>query len=323
MKKRFIMFMSLIMVFASCLGFSEEASANDSNHDILEQVAQDLICKSTMVNVDGILVTSYTNIDQYVEYIHNNYEEITDYEIALYIRKYTKQIYEGLSEAEILEILLLDNITTSVEYVTVDSLGNVSNMRTGIRPYWIDSSQTIEITTSYSYRKTVGSEKYYKIWASATWLDKPMVAIKDVFGLGTAGTFDSNYTVKASVYQTLQCLNGCSNKTYDNRSVQAHNEVDDDLKMLYTGGFPHIEYVPANAVCSYCLRNIKCTYLSAYIEYGMITNQSVSIQAGYGHSIVSCNASISFGVNGKPSITPTVSTKCVPYVALPVTVVYS
>ena len=320
-KNILIIMLSLFILFVSVTPVN--AMENFSNGEIMNQVAEETIQKTQSVNENGLIVVTYTNLDQFIECIHENYEDITDYEIALYIRQYTKQIYEGLSEAEIVEILLLDNITTSVEYVTVDELGNVMSLNSGILPRWIDSTRTIEITTSYSYRKTVGNEKYYKIWASATWLDKPTVAIKDVFGLGTSGTFDSGYTAKASVYQTLQCLNGCTSKTYDNRSVQANDEVDGDLKMHYAAGVPTIEYVPANASCSYCLRNTKCTYLSTYIEYGMITDESVNIQAGYGHSIVNCNVSISFDYTGKPSITPTASPKGVPYIALPVTVYYS
>lgn len=48
----------------------------------------------------------------------------------------------------------------------------------------------MQLDTSYSLKKTVGSNKYFSVWTYATWIKWPAVALNDVLVLSTTGTFD-------------------------------------------------------------------------------------------------------------------------------------
>lgn len=99
------------------------------DESILDDLANNLVQIEVVSDDSGAIVTTYTGLDTFVEKIHNEYPEITDYDIAEFMNKYTNQYFEGMPEEELLRILNYDNISTSKQFVIInaDGTSNVSN----------------------------------------------------------------------------------------------------------------------------------------------------------------------------------------------------
>lgn len=237
---------------------------------------------------------------------------------------YTYQDYYDLPEDEILHFLTYDNITTSSSYIRVDNVGNtfVSNKEDILYADWTSTDGYMKITTNYSHRSTDGAEKHYEVWARATWLKYPAIALRDAFVLGTSGTFDDSYDETGFVSQIIECNSGCSRHTNRFRQVSNTNTEYEDLTMTYDSFVPELHFTPISPRCDYCGGSASDYSFTAYIRYGMIADESVNIQAGYAHKTAGFGGiSVGFDINGTPSFSASVSTLS-EYIARPVTVSY-
>ena len=237
--------------------------------------------------------------------------------------EYTYQDYNYLPEEEILHFLTYDNVTTASSYIRVDDEGDVFVSDMDDVPYaeWTSTDGYMKITTNYSYKGSIGQEKQYEVWAQAIWLKYPAIALEDAFVLGTSGTFDDSYDEFGSVAQSFECLS-CSRTTNRYRSVTNTNAQDGDLTMTYESFVPELHFIPISPRCDYCGGNSRDKSFTTYIRYGMIADESVNIQAGYGHKTVGPGSiSVGIDINGVPSFTAPLS-RVSEYIARPVTVYY-
>lgn len=309
-----------MLVIMSVTSFAVENEVVD-----IFAIAQNIIHTELTIDEVGNVIKSYTNLDEFIDAVHDEYAEISDYDIAISLLQYTEQEYRGLPESEILNYLTLDNLTTSTSYVTLNEAGEaiVSNDATMPADIWTSEDGYMKITTTYSYLKSVGNEKYYQVTGMATWLKYPAVAIEDAFVIGTTGTFDDSYSEYASVSQTFKCSNACDGLyTYKVRGVSNIDTVDGDLSMTYNNYVPEIHFTPLSPSCEHCGGGAKDDYFMAYMRYGVITDESINIQAGYGHKTFGLdNISVGIDNNGTPSFSGSLITIS-KYIARPVTIAY-
>lgn len=316
--------------------------AEDINAILLSTIADDLIEIDESVNDDGSVVTTYNNLDVFILEINNSLPSITDLEIAHFILEYTNQDSDAIPEEEALKFLDFDNITTSSQYIEVqDSINQQTNQAyqrfnladIGIQNFaiaqeispndvWTSSNGAMQITTTYSYKKTVGREKYYSAIATAKWINFPNVCLQDCFAIGTNATFDSNFLEAAYVSQVFSCTCGEDFSLY--RTVNKTSPVDDDLELTYETGFPAIHFDPIAPRCEYCLAsNVRDKSFTVYLTYGFIADESVTIQAGYAHKTFGLgNINIGIDLDGLLSFSGTLTT-ITKYIARPVTVNYN
>lgn len=319
MKKLISVMLSMVLM----LTLSVPAFAADPVND-LNSLATLNIQISTSTDENGATKTTFSNFDAFIDSAHSMYPDLSDYEIATFLMDYTGQQYYDLPEEEILLFLTYESITTSTAYLLIDSEGDASLSFSDAVPYdsdlWPSPDGYMEIETSSAYRKTVGNENYFTVSARATWLKYPSVALEDAFVLGTSGTFDDDYSEYGSVSQTFSCASGCSRNTYRNRIVRQNQTVDGDLSLEYENFVPSLHFVPISPRCDYCNGDAHDKYFSVFIRYGMIADESVNIQAGYGHKTLGIG-SISVGVDitGTPSFSAGLAT-VKPYIARPLTV---
>lgn len=318
MKKLISVMLSMVLMLTLSAPAFAATAVNDLN-----SLATLNIQVSTSTDENGATKTTFSNLDAFIDSAHSMYPDLSDYEIATFLMDYTGQQYYDLPEEEILHFLTYDNITTSTSYLLIDSEGDASLSFSDAVPYdsdlWPSPDGYMKISTSYTYRKTVGNENYFTVSARATWLKFPSVALEDAFVLGTTGTFDDDYSEYSSVSQTFNCIK-CSRNTYRNRSVSQTKAVDGDLSLDYENYVPSMHFVPISPRCDYCENGGHDEYFSVYIRYGMLSDESVNLQAGYGHKTLGIG-SISVGVDitGTPSFSAGLAT-VKSYIARPVTV---
>lgn len=292
----------------------------------LEQIANATIHTETSIDNIGTVVTTFNQLDHFVEIAKSTYPELSDYEIATFLLDYTNQEYHDLPTDQILIFLTYDNITISNSYIRVDGEGDTHISSIEAIPYsdWESTDGYMKISTGYTHKKTVGKEKYYTVWARATWIKFPAIALQDAFAIGTTGTFDDSFDEFATVSQTYFCPK-CNNRlTFENRRVTKASPVDYDLSLNYNNFVPAINFEALVPRCDLCHEHAKDHYFSAYLTYGVIADTSVNIQAGYGHTTIGLgDVSISIDNNGTPSFSIAgFKSHVVPYVARAVTLTY-
>lgn len=313
--------MSLSLIICSSI----PALADDSSVNLLI-LADQIIQTNTYEDENSNIMTDYTDIDLYIDQVHEQFPDISDYELAISIYEYTGQEYAGLPESIILDILDLNNISTTSTYITVDQNGTSQTYSSDAVPYavWNSSDGYMKITTNYSLLSTSGSEKHYQVWAIANWIKYPAMALQDAFVLGTNGTFDDSYEEFASVNQTFKCTVGCQYPyTYLNRGVSPTSLTDGDLQLEYKNYVPVIHFIPYSPKCSNCQGPASDEFFMAYIRYGVVTNKSVNIQAGYAHKTLGIgDISVGIDATGLPSFSISPAGLISEYIARPVTIQY-
>lgn len=316
--------LSLIFSFVMCFMISVPALASSSSSN-LESMASSLIEISETTDTNGSVTITYTNLDTFIETARLTHPELSDLEIAKFLLDYIGQEYNDLPDSEILHFLTYTNITSSTSFIRIDQDGHTYVSSTDYVPYadWTSTDGYMQITTEYSHVNTIGNEKYYAIWARAKWINFPAIAMQDAFVLGTSGTFDDSYSEYASVQQAFSCVTGCQLDTYRNRTVTATSPVDFDLTLEYANYLPVIRFVPIAPRCDYCSGPGRDEYFTAFLRYGIIADESVNIQAAYGHKTFGLgDISIGFDIAGTPSFSSGISITVEEYIARPVTVHY-
>ena len=316
--------LSFVLFLLLLLSLSSPALATTTTVD-LESIATATIQITEAPDEYGNIITTFDNLDGFINSAKSTYPMLSDYEIAVFLMEYTYQNYNNLPEEEILHFLTYDNVTTTSSYIAVNDEGNffLPDASHVLSSPWPTPDGYMEITTSYSYRKTVGQEKYYEVWARAVWLRYPAIALEDAFVLGTSGTFDDSYNEFGSVVQVFECLSGCTRNTTRSRSVSNTTPEDFDLTMTYGSSYvPELHFFPISPCCDYCPGQSRDSSFVTYIRYGMIADESVNIQAGYAHKTFGVgNISVVIDVAGAPSFSAGLST-VTEYIARPVTVYY-
>ena len=286
MKKLLSLTLTIIILSA----FPFEAMALMPDKSELELLADELVQISYSINP---LSTTFTEIDVFVDEAHERYPDMTELELALFVMEYTLQDPAGLSEEMILRHLEYDNITTSVEYVYVNENGESVSSEYDALPYatYHSTDGYMKIETSYTYRYTSGANKYYSVWARATWLKFSPVHWTDAFCLSKYNAIrDSSFGYYASVSQTFECRT-CGETTDNYRSVTNNSRVDDDLEIQISNGVPYIVFDHTEAYCDNCSSNAICLdeYFSAYLNYSIYNNTNMEIFASYAHQTIGVN----------------------------------
>lgn len=325
-EKTFKKIVALILCGSIFLGISATAFATESSDSNLLSIAQDTISEEVYTNEFGAVITTYTNLDTFIDTVHLTNPEFSDYDIAIFILQYTGQSYEGLPEGEILNILTLNNLTTSSSYITVKEDGSttISNDDVVLYDDWLSNDGYMKITTNYSYIKTVGREKYYQVMGMATWLKYPAMALQDTFVVGTNGTFDASYSEYANVNQRFKCLNSCETPfTYLTRSVTRTNPTDLDLSLTYKSFVPVMNFIPHGPRCNSCPGPSVHDMFHAYLRYGVLADESINIQAGYAHKTFGIgNISVGIDATGAPNFSIGITGTISEYIARPITINY-
>lgn len=212
-----------------------------------------------------------------------NCHKKSDREIAEFIMIFTGQPYENLVDEELLFVLELNNITTSTTYFENESTAIIDQRNALVSPLanWNSNDGKMSISTNYSLVKTVGSNKYFLVWATATWLDFPLLRMTDVFALNSTGTYDDSYTPNANYKQQFMC-DDCGTTTRL-RIVTGNILSNDGAELKYKNLFPYIELNPIVAKCISCNKLAEDKSFSAHIKYQIITTGPANIQAGYAH----------------------------------------
>lgn len=122
MKEIFKKAVAVVLTAAMAMSVGMPAFAAE-DESILDDLANNIVQIEVVSDDSGAIVTTYTGLDTFVEKIHNEYPEITDYDIAEFMNKYTNQYFEGMPEEELLRILNYDNISTSKQFVIINADG--------------------------------------------------------------------------------------------------------------------------------------------------------------------------------------------------------
>lgn len=300
--------LSLILALCLCFALTTPALASENAEIDLYEIANSTVQVTEAVQESGAVVTTFENLNGFVEEVRNNHLEISDIDLAKFIMEFTEQNSEGLPENEILDMLEYDNISTSNVYLLVDEQGMVEELSKeealiAMAADWTSTDGVMQITTSSTKTKTSGSQKYFTVWAHATWLKINVNKMSDVFVLGTNAFFNDAFTEQGNVNQTFVCQNGCSRQTTRYRSVNANSTVDADLVMNYDNFVPCLYFDNIDTRCDYCTSgsSAKCTSFSAYIKYGIIAEGTANIQAAYGHKTFGFgNISVAISATGLP-----------------------
>lgn len=156
--------------------------------------------------------------------------------------------------------------------------------------------------------------------AIATWLDYPSICLKDVFTIGTSGTFDDSVLDCGYVNQIFECTY-CGKETRRYRTVNSTRLVNDDAKLEYNNGFvPELHFEPLAPKCDYCNYDAQDKQFTVYLMYGVIVDGSANIQSAYAHKTFGFG-DISVSVDGKggPSFSGGLTLTMKEYIARPVT----
>ncbi len=294
--------------------------------DSLSRIAEYTIQVNEDVDITGSLTTTFTNLDTFIDTVRENYPKIADYDIARFLMQYTQQDCEGLPEDVVLSILEYDNITVSTSYVRIDADGNSYALNDNCLPIddYTSNDGYIKFTTTYSNTKTVGKQKYYNVFGSATWLKYPAMRLRDCFVVGTNGTFDDSVSEKGNVIQSFKCIR-CGAITYKTRTVTKSKRVDNDLNLKYDSGVPELHFdALSTQKCSSCDGFTEDYSFTLFISYGVIASEAKNIQASYGHQTVGFKNDISVSISGDgtASLSASVGTLIETYTARPVTMKY-
>lgn len=295
-------------------------------HQDLNDIAERTIMISTETQSSGAVVTTYSNLDVFVDTVKKLMPELDSYELAQFLIVYIGQSADDYPKEEALRLLTYDNISTSIAYLAVNGLNGASHeiaeedLLSPLSSVWTSPDGYMQLTTNF-YKKPAdaGTEKCFDVWTVASWIKYPTSYIKDVLVLGTTATFDDSVSEYGIVGQTFTCSK-CQKNTFCDRSVEHGQPVDDDLCIKYDNFMPYIEYTPISPRCNYCNGKAEGTYFKSMIRYGVIVNDSANIQAAYGHTTFGFSGfSVSISNSGLPEITANFGTTVQTYTARAVT----
>lgn len=187
----------------------------------------------------------------------------------------------------------------------------------------------MKITTNYAQTGENGKEKTYSVWGDARcqmpdarWLKTSVSTLEDTFVIGNNCTFDDRVTDVGNVTQVFKC-NDCGLKTYRVRSVRGSVAQDEDLTLEYGSGVPELHFTQLAApTCDHCgSRKMEFDEYSAWMRYGIITDESSQICAAYGYKTWGVGGiSVGIDMNGTPNLSAAIVGNVVTYAARTVTI---
>ncbi len=322
-------FLSVFLVISILLSLSLTSYASNNYTADLNEIANETIYLTEELQDSGAKVITYNNISSFFETAHSLHPNIPDEQLASFVIEFIGQDSSALPEEDLHNVLQYDSISTSSSFFKITQDGEFQELseEETLMPFDIFTSTDgyMQLDTSFSLKKTVGSNKYFSVWTYATWLKWPAVALNDVLILSTTGTFDSSAFESAYVNQSFKCnsLSNCPQYTLRQRTVNKNRPVMDDLTLKYSNYTPYISFTPISPRCDYCTGGMgpaKDVYFKAYLSYGIITTNTCNIQAHYGHTtfgITNIQVSIK---DGDVNITPGFGATVQPYTARAVTV---
>ena len=308
MKKLISLILSMVFVFS----ISVAASAAEPT---LENLANNTIDVTTVTQESGAVVTTYDNLDVFVEAAQEQFPDVSDYDLGKFIMEYMGQDSTGIPEFEVLMLLDYDNISTSTSYVRVNSEGESTISSVLPRDVWTSNDGCLKLETNFTKTSTSGNYKYFNVWTIATWITYPSICIKDILAIGSTGLFDSSYSEFGYVYQNLECR-ACGHTTSYDRYVSVSDNTDGDLSLIYSSDdhLPAIRFNPGIPRCTNCTGYNDSTYFRAFIRYSTIINDLGNIYPSYGHQTLGAGTlSYSVDLDGKPSFSAGLGTYVVPY----------
>lgn len=321
--------LSFFLVISILFSLSSTSYASNSYAIELNEIANKTIYLTQEVQDSDARVTTYNNISSFFEMAHSLYPNLSDEQFASFVIEYIGQDSSALSEEDLHNVLQYESISTSSSFFKITQDGEFQELSEEemLMPLDIFTSTDgyMQLDTSYSLKKTVGSNKYFSVWTYATWIKWPAVALNDVLVLSTTGTFDSSVNEIAYVSQIFKCngLSNCPQNTTRYRNVSKNKPVMDDLTLKYSNFTPYISFTPISPRCDYCtggMGQAKDVYFKAYLSYGIITSNTCNIQAHYGHTTVGItNIQVSIK-DGAVNITPGLAAIVQTYIARAVTV---
>lgn len=317
--KRFLSYLLLFSISLTSLLLPASA-ANTS----LETLAENTIQVSKRLEDSGAVVYTYTQIDTFVNQVHEEFPYMDDLTIAKFVADYFNMDTTYMPDERILQIIQYNNLSISQDNIYQLKDGTI--LCTDIDdpvPYsvWNSSDGYMTIQTWSIYEKTVNGEDYFLVSADAKWYNFPKMRLEDKFVLGTNATFDDSYTEYGSAKQVFYCSNHAVETTIS-PYVTKNNLTSGDLRMEYESFVPVLCYNSRLPYCSYGDSDYSSdrTFYTS-IGYRIITNGSANIQAGYAHKTVGVTGvSVSISADGAPGFSAGIGTVFTPYIARAVTV---
>lgn len=322
MKKVTTLFLTVAMIISVSLPVAAATTETDADTATLNSIADSSIQVTTSFSESGASLTTYQNIQTFIDTVHSTLPDTSDYDLAKFLFQYIGQSSDNIPEDSLLDILTYKSISSSTSFIAVDSDGTSSIYEDAMPlDVWTSSDGYMRISTNFGQTKVVNGETYYEVWATATWIKYPSVCLQDAFAIGTTGTFDDSVAERGTVFQTFQCKI-CNKYTYWNRFVSKDSTVDDDLSLGYETFVPVLHFKPTTARCEHCGgHDADDIRFDVFLKYGIIANRSVNIQSGYAHNTLgTSDITVSIGTDGVPNFSVGTLTKVVPYIARAVTV---
>lgn len=256
----------------------EHASSANAN---LWRIANSTIEVTEKTLRSGAVIFTYTNINECIALLQQKYPDLSDYDLAIFLRYFTGQSTDNLPEKEILNILQYDNISLSSAYFQIKYNGAVQEISRQ-DAFTASADSLIKITTGLSLIQTDDEMNYYTIWTSADWPAGNPHNQENTLVLSNNATFNSEYEEQGIVQSAYTCPD-CGQTTYKTRNVNSQNTADADLYLEYNSFAPFLRFKSLKTKCANCPAHYipQAASCHAYLECGIIAADNVQIQAGY------------------------------------------
>ena len=289
MKKWFRKATAIVLTSIMAISLVTPAFADDAVelYAKVDNIAKDSIQIEVVTNKDGVEIYTYSNLDNFRERVSEEYPSIDNYTMAQMVMQYTNQDMRDLPQEEVLLFLDYDSITSTRQYMYESLDGNIISSNVYSMPRWDTPDGHLSINTSYAMISDNGNDKTYRVWAFAEWLDFPSWHFNDALALTMKdATFENDEQLFGYARQGFEC-NNCGRATSHYRSVETDDEIDNGLELHHSITVPGITFWLYPPACGYCgSSNAYEAINTSYIRYGITTDETCSVQAGYGHAHV-------------------------------------
>lgn len=309
MKKTLSVICILFFIFA--FPFNAFAELNTSEVS-LKNIADEIIIKSIDCSSENP-VTIYSQIEEFINDVHQQLPKEDDLDIARFLMNYTCQSELEVDDSEALKYLNFKEIIVSDEYIKVDETGNsesitkeeataaVAMENLGIATYnpWTSHNGYMQIKTVASRETEFDKDGYvgYQIAVYGTWLNMPICFFEDVLSLYySGGTFDNEHEVYGKLEETFNCCGSAKNyKTqvwdnngtpyYTNKNVYVEFSTDKAVTIRFKL-LPASSYQCSRPTSSH---SKAVTKILSYMSYGINIKPGdrIQIQGAYGHKRLS------------------------------------
>lgn len=164
-------FASLLLSLALILSLSITSFAAEPS---ILSLANDTIAVSETTQENGVVVSTYENLDEFICIAKARYPSLSDYDLAKFIIDFTGQDSAAVPEKEALMMLEYDNISVSTSFAKVDNNGfsEIPRDEALIAPLaiWDSADGYMRLDTGFTKTSTSGTTKKFNVWVIATWL---------------------------------------------------------------------------------------------------------------------------------------------------------